>query len=51
MGEETGDIILEMKNISKSFPGVQALRNASFYCRKGEVKALVGEMEPGNQLL
>lgn len=51
MGEETGDIILEMKNISKSFPGVQALRNASFYCRKGEVKALVGENGAGKSTL
>ena len=32
MGEYTvnGEIILRMKNISKSFPGVQALKNVSF---------------------
>jgi len=51
MGRETDDIILEMKHISKSFPGVQALEKVAFYCKKGEVKALVGENGAGKSTL
>jgi ABC-type sugar transport system ATPase subunit len=37
------EIILEVENVSKSFPGVKALDRVSFDLRKGEVLALVGE--------
>jgi len=37
------EIILEVENVSKSFPGVQALDRVSFDLRKGELHALVGE--------
>ena len=39
--------ILEMRNISKAFGGVQALRDVSFSCRKGRVHALLGENGAG----
>ena len=34
---------LEVKNVSKSFPGVKALVDVSIYIDKGEIISLVGE--------
>jgi len=45
------DILLEMKNIQKSFPGVHALDNANIDVRYGEVHALVGENGAGKSTL
>lgn len=42
---------LEMRNISKSFPGVQALRNVAFDVDEGEVVALLGENGAGKSTL
>lgn len=36
------EIILEMKNITKEFPGVKALDNVKLTLKKGEVHALMG---------
>jgi ribose transport system ATP-binding protein len=43
--------ILEMRNISKSFPGVKALDDVTLCCEKGEVHALVGENGAGKSTM
>ena len=43
--------ILEMKSISKSFPGVQALKNVSFQVARGEIHCVVGENGAGKSTL
>ena len=45
------EIILEAKNISKSFPGVLAVENVSLSLRKGEILALIGENGAGKSTL
>ena len=42
---------MELKNISKSFPGVQALNNVSMQFERGKVHALVGENGAGKSTL
>ena len=43
--------ILEMRNITKEFPGVKALSNVSFSVARGEIHCLVGENGAGKSTL
>jgi len=43
--------VLEMRNITKEFPGVKALNNVSFRVQEGEIHCLVGENGAGKSTL
>lgn len=45
------DYLLQIKNVSKSFPGVQALQNVSLSVRPGTIHSLMGENGAGKSTL
>ncbi len=49
--KNANNYILELENVSKTFPGVKALNNINFNLKKGEVHSLVGENGAGKSTL
>ena len=51
MSEAASHAFLEMRNVSKTFGGVKALRNVDLDVRSGEIHALMGENGAGKSTL
>lgn len=47
----TEDIVLDVRNVSKHFPGVQALANVDLHIKRYEIVGLVGENGAGKSTL
>ena len=51
MNQSPGKVLLEMKDIGKTFPGVKALEGVNLTVREGQVHALLGENGAGKSTL
>ena len=51
MSKENGKPILEVKNLTKRFPGVIALKDVTFDLEQGEIHSLCGENGAGKSTL
>lgn len=51
MSNKNNDTLIEITNLSKTFPGVKALDKVNFTLRKGEIHGLMGENGAGKSTL
>ena len=45
------EVLLEVSNVTKTFPGVKALKGVNLHINKGEIHGLVGENGAGKSTI